>query len=190
MRIINNFILLTMFTHSRSFYYTHNTLIKYRHLSIKSYVKKDTLNTNFTTMYNSEMECNLNNSYNKPSKLKLYTDKIQYISIYLLLGIIYSELFKINGSYLNSITFFKSKIILKYYLIPLFLTGLYSFIYVDYDGKNKNIDRYVCIISSISLLYIFYFEYFNDVSVINSDDRVMFKMAGLYIDILSKLNNN
>ena len=158
----------------------------------------NSLDTNFTKIEDCifNFECNYDKAnsdisiVNVHHIVKVSERKIYYISIGLLLGIITSEFVKINGIYLNSITFFQNLNILAYYILPLFLITFFHEIKDENIINSENqiqIINYIGKTSIISLLYIFNYEYRNHISVITESDRVVFDMIKLYIDVLFKL---
>lgn len=120
------------------------------------------------------------------------TKKTSYLSIGLLLAIMYCELFKIDGTYLNSITIFRNYKVLIYYLLPmssLTIINLDNSIKIEkkHISQNCNVLDYLGIISFIGVLYIFYYEYTNNTNFITNDIRAIVNFIKLYLEVNLKL---
>ena len=104
----------------------------------------------------------------------------------------YCELFKIDGTYLNSITIFRNYKVLIYYLLPmssLTIINLDNSIKIEkkHISQNCNVLDYLGIISFIGVLYIFYYEYTNNTNFITNDIRAIVNFIKLYLEVNLKL---
>lgn len=167
-------------------------------LKKNSLIQRD-CNTNMTKiedcLFNFDHHyCNIDHDIKikKSNIIFQITKKTSYLSIGLLLVIMYCELFKIEGSYLNSITIFRNYKIIIYYLLPLS-----SLTIIDLDNsiniEKKHISQkcnvldYLGIISLIGVLYIFYYEYTNNTNFITDDTRAIVNFIKLYLEVNLKL---